>query len=291
MVNMSDNLKEYLIRFQVTWINRLLWGDTRDTVQSPDYLVSDGRKRDKVWRELISAGFLSEEGVLLSTAFDQLEIERPDLVLLLPSEEHAKRDVDFWRRRPGILFTSLSLPQRKYVVTNPERYTFFGFDPHWEHHGTKPLTFGMPPPERGRYGDAWICDEEYTHHRTEALYWLEFNTLKRKNLAWALAILKIIPDVDKDCFAQVDEYTFLRGGNEDCFGLDPSQWEAGLDKQVEHSREQIAAYTRKANVLIAAKDKIEEIGGWKVFHERFDAAIHAYIKEKKEKEANENKSK
>lgn len=287
---MTDNLQEFLPRFQETWINRLLWGTTGDAVQKPEYLVSDGRKRDKVWRELINAGYLTEDGVLTSAAYDLLPLERPHLLLLLPTEEQAKRDVDFWKRRPGIPFASLSLTHRKYVVMNPSKYTFFGFDPNWEHQGTKPLTFGVPPAERGRYSDPWICDDEYKLHREEALYWLEFHALKNKNLAWALVHLGIITDVDKDCFEQVDEYHFMRGGNEDYFSRDATQWEAGVDKMIAHSREQIAAYTRKANVLLAAKDKIHEIGGWKVFHERFDAAIHAHMKEKKEKEANPPKS-
>lgn len=283
-------MKEYIARFQETWINRLLWGTTGKTIEKPEYLISDGRKRDKVWRELINAGYLSEEGVLLSAAFDQLAIERPHLLLLLPSEEQAKRDVDFWQRRPGIPFSDLSLPQRKHVVTAPEQYTFFRFDAGWAHLGTKPWTFGTPPVDRGIL---WVCDDEYKLHCQEALYWLEFHGLKNKNLAWALVHLDIITEVDKDCFEQVDDYNFMRGGTWDLFNRVPGEWETRLDKLVEHSREQIAAYTRKANVLLAAKDKIDKIGGWKVFHERFDAAIHAHMKEKKEKkegEANTSKS-
>jgi hypothetical protein len=287
---MSDSLQEFLPRFQETWITRLLWGTTGDTVQKPEYLISDGRKRDKTWRELVSAGYLTEDGVLTSKAFDQLAIERPHLLLLLPTEEQAKRDVDFWQRRPGIPFANMTLPQRKHVVTNPDKYTFFGFDPNWAHQGTKPLTFGMPPAERGRYSDPWVCDDEYKLHRDEAFYWLEFHALKNKNLAWALVHFGIVADVDKDCFEQADDHSFMRGGTEDLFNRVPDEWETRLDKLITRSVEQVAHYQRKYRVLQFAKDKIEEIGGWRVFHARFDDAIHAHMKEKKEKAAIENKS-
>ena len=280
---MSEDLKPYIEQFQETWINRLLYGTTSRHVVNADYLIFDGRKRPKIWRELIAAGYVTDEGVLTDAAFKELAIQRPHLILLLPSEKYTKRDTNFWEKYPGILFNQLTLPQKKHVVTAPEQYEFFGFDSNWPRQGTKPRAFGEPYSDRNHREALWISDEEFRTHREDTMYWLEFHRLKAKNLPWAMTAFDIVSEGDKDCFEQTSDTPFGMNGYADYFGHDPAKWEEDLDTQLARCQAQLDAYARKQRVLLVAKAKIEATGGWGAFHTKIDQKIHAHLKEAREK--------
>jgi hypothetical protein len=282
---MSDELQPYRVQFTETWVQRLIANHTNPSTTEPRYLIDDGRKRQRLWNELIAEGYiqvLDEKGVITSKAFDEYASIKPDLEGKIPRPENARRDQHFWETRPGVQFDQLATAERKYVVTHPAEYKFFSFNSAWAHQGTQPLTFGENMYQTGGRSNQniWISDEAFTKMRDAAIYELHFYDLKRKNLAWALEELSIIEAVDKDCFKVRSDHGFFHGGPSTDFGNAPDAWEKDLATSVETAREQIASMTRKANVLLKTQEKILAMGGWAKFHEAFDRLLHEYLQKK-----------
>lgn len=286
---MTDELQPYRVQFTETWVQRLLMNHTKPSTAEARYLIDDGRKRQRLWNELVSAGYieiLDEKGVITSKAFDEYPSIKPDLEGKIPRPENARRDQNFWELRPGVQMGQLATAERKYVVTHPTEYKFFHFDSAWAHQGTRPLTFGENMYSTGGRSnqDVWISDEAFTKMRDAAIYELRFYELKRKNLAWALEELGIIDAVDKDCFSVRNDHSLFHGGPTFDFGNTPSTWDNDLSTIVQTARTQIAFLTRRANVLLKAAGKIDEMGGWAKFHEAFDRLVHEYLQKKEKPE-------
>lgn len=275
---MNDTI--LLQQLALRWCYGLLYGVKEKIILDPKYLIDDGRKRAKLWNELLDGGYVADGGVLASKAFDEVEPMKPDLLGYLPDETHMRRDTDFWLRYPGVIYERLTLARKKYVVTHPEEYTFFIFNGNWPHDGIKVFAFGeSAPPGRGSSMDVWVKDEVFDKHRGAAMYKLDFDRVKNKNLPWALKDQGIIEDVDRDCFSHAGDYEFMRGNGGEYFSHAPDKWEDELVAMIGHCRDKIAFYTRKANVLSAAQRKIEAAGGWEKLHAVFDEKVHEYLKE------------
>lgn len=286
---MSDELQPYRVQFTETWVQRFIANHTKPSTVEAWYLIDDGRKRQRLWNELVAAGYieiLDEKGVITSKAFDEYASIKPDLEGKIPRPENARRDQHFWETRPGVQFDQLATAERKYVVTHPAEYKFFSFNTSWPHQGTQPLTFGENMYQTGGRSNqnVWISDEAFTKMRDAAMYELRFYDLKRKNLPWALEELGIIDAVDKDCFTVRADNSLFHGGPSFDFGNTPSTWDNDLTTIVQTARMQIAFMARTATVLLKAEDKISAMGGWAKFHEAYDRLIHEHLQKKEKTE-------
>ena len=297
-VKTGDVLLETIEALQHRAIAAALRGDSVIAPINPEYLVSDGRRRSAVVRELASQGYLKpckgeHPWQTTTLPFDNINWSEPNLIQYgLPKTRSNGEPIPYstWDldRHPGVPWRKLTLGEQKWVVQHPDEYKMFTFNAAW------------PAAERKFYpirkvkdlasGNLYISDTAYEEELAHAYYVLEFQEAWEGNLAWGLENQKFLEEVDADAFKQAGKDPHPFGGQGAYFHRDPNKWEEDLEKAIEGNREKIATLERHTNVLIKVKNRIAMRDGWKAFLEKYEEAIHNALKSEKRVEARKKKT-
>lgn len=282
---MADEMSKIKNQLALMWISHVLRESPLESIRA-ESLVDDGRKRDKTLRMLTEEGYIQREkpGTPLHPthkAYDEVEAVRPDLIKKVFERSNPPADMDEYNRWPGVPYNDLTLGERKWVAEHAVQYDFFHFDWAWTQRGPQPIDRKDADAWFSFNKSVWLSDGDYRVKLEDCKTEWRFQRARSRNLAWGLEDQKRIDPVDKDIFAQSRDDDFFFGRNEYAFGHDPSKWEEELKKQVEACRDDIAALTRRANVLLLTQDKISDTGGWEAFLKAYDERIREELAKEK----------
>lgn len=283
---MSDDMKKIYDNLAERWVNHILREVELEPIR-PDYLVDDGRKRERIMRVLTEEGFIQREKPgtpLLPTrkAYDAISAEKPDLTKKVFDKPYPPKDQNDLQRVPGVTWHELSLAERKWVAEHRDEYEYFHFDVNWAHQGKKPADRKDASAWFSFHKSMWLADAAYNTELERRQFEVRFNDARKQNLAWGLADQKLIEEIDADIFkSRGDDAGPFWGGGAYRFGNDPAKWEEELKKQVSTARDEIAKLTRRANVLLATQGKILEAGGWEAFLKKYDERLLEELKKEK----------
>lgn len=256
------------------WIGHLLRGGA---LREP--FIEDKRRRDKTLRTLREHGYLDDGNNPTSKAFDEVQAVRPDLIdKVFLTNARPPKDMHDLDRVPGWTWLDLTPGEQKWVALHPADYEFFHFDTSWV---DSRQVFAPSDPQLwcNMSRRPWVSDAPYRAELEDRKYSCRLQQVRGRNLAWGLKEQALIEPVDADAFA-------IRAGDDNLFGphgsfgVDPTKWPAELDAEVTRCRQQIAALSREANVLLTTKAKIAEKGGWAAFLERYDAQLRERLERK-----------
>lgn len=285
MTTDKDDFKKLYDKLAGYWLMHVLRDTPVEKVHT-SYFVDDGRKRDKVIRILSEEGYLTrnEEGIVFPTskAYDNLVAEKPDFVRKNFGGSSSPTKREELERVPGVPWSELTLAERKWVAEHRAEYQFFHFDSNWSHRGKTVVDPTNIDAWLAYNKPIWISDATYDAELNKRLYEARFNYARGRNLAWGLEDQKLIENVDKDVFENLNDDAGFFARFTHHFGLDPTKWEEESHKLIEKCREEIAKLTRRANVLIETNQKIARRGGWEAFLKKYDERLHEELKDKEE---------
>lgn len=281
-----------------TWIRHKVVG------ASPlinDYnLCSDGRKRKRIARELIEAGYLvSNTGDYLyrvtSKAFDEVQ---PESVCLI-AEWNKSRLENAWnsdKDRDFVRFDIMTDGQKRTVIENADIFQWFACDVdvlRWR--GLiepdqiagpvkNPLsTLGSEMHDlfnkvKNHAVEIVLRNPALTEYIEKTIGRENIDKTFRANLAWGLEKLGV---VDADAASNVTASSapaFVLGGlASGNVGEEPEKWGNELDKRIEEAEAKIVRAQERLFYLKNIKAGIERFGGWDVFRQKMREELTAEL--------------
>lgn len=249
-----------------------------------DYLCNDGRTRNKLWKELIAGGYITEvfhtfpveAGVAYFTnkAFDELASAPVDLTQFYK--------FDAWdAQKDGCNFVSwdrLNVSEKKTVLTTPG-FEFMLVD--WR---ANPMV--KTPFVKGKIGVAQADRHDCTIAVSDAALQAAHNKASREHfkqealgsgLNWFLQKIGGVEPEDVVPVRSKQPGLYSQGA---AVARDPKDWAASLPNAIEKTKQDIQEARQQLAVLQRVEALVEKMGGWDAFTAQYDAAIECYVDEK-----------
>lgn len=269
-----------------------------------EFICSDGRKRNRVARELAEAGYVNvidRVYHLTPKTYEELEEIPFDLI----GKWDAFVGIPYATRRslndpePYVFFEHLDAGEKKHVLENASDYKFYFAQR--SHAGRLqeldgPYTLDqLANTYQEKYGQRiygaslLITSDELEKHVEEFLREKQVERMVSKNFAWGLIDAGILSSEENHWDSEEkSNIVYSEGGSATVLGSrsygdvggNPDKWEESLDKNIELVTERIATLSRTLDTLKKAKAGIDKMGGMEEFRQR----LHTRIVEETNKE-------
>jgi hypothetical protein len=247
---------------------------------SAENLIEDGRKRKKVYAELVRDGYVDEADYVTSKAWDEMLCVSPgDLSLFYKFDAHeANKGIGGF-----ITFDRLNRMMQKAVIVamqnDPASYKLMFVNDRYNPIKVEAFSLGGGGDAREKIGgyDARLvvtCPALEAQHSANMRQHYKDQCLNA-GLNWFLKRehantgVVDVPVCEKQPFL----------GGHASLDRDPTKWEASLPDTIKRTQQAIAEAQQRLAALQKLESTVLLMGGWEAFLAKYDAAVEGYVAE------------
>jgi len=234
----------------------------------------DGRKREKVIRQLREDGYLDELTVT-SKVLDEIEATKPDLI------EHYNRrnegedllDGRFERAMYGISSDDMTIAERAYVMTHPDEFQFVQCkDGHYQT-GYTPIEWG----ERDSYWALlFVSSDDLVEHLRGVFRQQKIDHYYKMKHVWGLETIVGVEEEDAVAFfagstgVSIKKAPAVRRDSALLVGGDLAQFTVD---RISKTMETVNALQARLNAMVRVNQAVTLFGGWEKYQAAYLEAI------------------